>query len=360
MAVDHDQNFEIGSVLATAPTISKRSRTTLIPGMGSIPRPRLRTSPKRSSSSSAGQVRSRAPVREAKVKVFITYESSAQAGNAYNLLGIESPTADPTIQADMTISTWTYEYQRYFTILLSQPTGPFPSPRSRRPAPPKPSNLTPEERIPPGCVELPVSINQRHCPHCGYDIVSASLPPSGLACPSPYISSLRLSGEAVEHNDFSLKQLLRMKDAMLDATDIPIIAMWGDGSLAVHNKALARLLIIDGDPVSDDASDILSRIRVYTEDFDRELELYEYPIVRLCRERKSIPGNRFGLVDSKHCRRVFECVGGAIYNDRTGEFQAGVSAWKEVTWYLDLIKAQSEQHEKQFQLICERIPQMVS
>ena len=157
-------------------------------------------------------------------------------------------------------------------------------------------------------------------------------------------------------------KLMRMKDAMLDATDIPVFAMWHDESIAVPNKAVARLMHFDTDPFSDDAGEILSRYRCFTEDFERELEQHEFPIVRLTRTRQPFSRLRVGLMDSQLRQGVFEVVGQCVYDEKTGAFQAAVIALKDVTWYTDLLKVQSErneQGERQFQLICETLPQMV-
>lgn len=147
---------------------------------------------------------------------------------------------------------------------------------------------------------------------------------------------------------------------MLDAIDIPVIAMWKDGSLAVPNKAVARLMHSDTDPISDDARNILSRYKVYTEDFARELEQYEYPIAQLCREQTPFKKLRVGVMDSKSTQKVYEATGQCIYDEDNGEFQAGVCAFKDVTWYTESIRMQTEQSEQQFQLICETVPQIVS
>lgn len=169
-----------------------------------------------------------------------------------------------------------------------------------------------------------------------------------------------VSGKLDSTSSFpQIDKLMRMKDAMLDATDIPVIAMWQDGSLAVQNKAVARIMYFDTDPVSDDASDVLSRYRVFTEDFHRELEQYEFPIVKLCRTQQSFSRINYGIMDSQSRQKVFEISGQCVYDEKTGDFQAAVCALKDVTWYTELLKMQNEQNEQQFQLICETLPQMV-
>lgn len=149
---------------------------------------------------------------------------------------------------------------------------------------------------------------------------------------------------------------------MLDATDIPVIALWQDGSIAVPNKAVARLMHFDTDPVSDDGGDVLSRYRCFTEDFERELEQHEFPLVKLCRTQQPFSKIRVGMLDSHSRQKIYEVIGQCVYDEKTGDFQAAVAALKDVTWYTELLKVQSEQNEqneRQFQLICETLPQMV-
>lgn len=153
-----------------------------------------------------------------------------------------------------------------------------------------------------------------------------------------------------------------MKDAMLDATEIPVIALWYDESLAVPNQAVGRIMYFDTDPVSDNGGDVLARYRVFTEDFDRELEQHEWPLVKLCRTQQPFSRIRIGVMDSQLRKRVYEVVGQCVWDEKTGDFQAAVCALKDVTWYTDLLKVQSlqnEQNEQQFQLICETLAQVV-
>ena len=155
---------------------------------------------------------------------------------------------------------------------------------------------------------------------------------------------------------------MRMKDAMLDATDIPVIALWQDQSLAVPNKAVVRIMHFDTDPVSDDGNDVLSRYRIFTEDFQQELEQCDFPLVKLCRTQQPFSRVRIGIMDSQNRQKIYEVVGQCVYNEENGKFQAAVCALKDVTWYTDLLKAQNEQNEQneqQFQLICETLPQIV-
>lgn len=341
MAVEHDQSFDIEEAGTTSRS-SKQQRThAIIPVPARLARPRLRRAEKRSSRIATNKSRNRAPVRDVRLEVFISYDSCG-ASNEYTAVGIESMASkDPNTRAEMTVLTWTSESQRYFTVTLVLPVGQVASDLCQ-PYTVSAWPRTGDQKL-PHYVQLPPPNIPRECSYCGHEISSPTATPSENASPALSVSLLQLSDQAVDRSEFALKKLVRMKNAMLDATDIPIIAMWGDGSLATYNKAVTRLLAPGDDPVSEDASDVLSRIQVYTEDFGRALEIFEYPIVKVCRERKGVPGTRFGIIDAEKRRRVFECVGSAIFNEKTGDFQAGVSAWKEVTWYLNMINAQSEQ-----------------
>lgn len=230
----------------------------------------------------------------------------------------------------------------------------------------------------------PRSATTTHCWHCG----AASLPQMATfrekaSTFSPFhlpplsqsepveVRAPPVSADSQPHaldgpsSTASLSQtdkLMRMKDAMLDATDIPVIALWHDESLAVPNKAVARIMHFDTDPVSENGDDVLSRYRIFTEDFERELEQPEFPLVRLCRTQQPFSRVRVGIMDSQMRQKVYEVVGQCVYDERSGEFQAAVCALKDVTWYTELLKVQSEQNEQneqQFQLICETLPQMV-
>ena len=158
----------------------------------------------------------------------------------------------------------------------------------------------------------------------------------------------------------ALDKLTFMKDAILDAIEIPIIAMWRDGSLAVTNKAIRRLMQEPTETLSEDAAKVLSRFKVYTDDFERELKQHEYPLAILCHEQKPFKKTGVGVIDSKQTRRVYEMSGDCLYDEKTGEFQAGICGLKDVTWCMDLVKAQSEQDERKFLLICEMLPQTVT
>ena len=156
-------------------------------------------------------------------------------------------------------------------------------------------------------------------------------------------------------------KLIRMQSNMLNGLEVPIIALWKDESVVAMNKAMGRWTYHSGHDVSiTDVIGVISRFKIYSEDFTRELAMEEYPLVQICRSRAPSPKFRVGLIGENARRGIFEFTVDSIYDDETGEFQGVLAALKDVTWYTDQLKAQSDQNERQFQLICETLPQMVS
>jgi len=156
-----------------------------------------------------------------------------------------------------------------------------------------------------------------------------------------------------------LEKLSRMKDAIISTMGIPLIAMWKDESLALPNKAAQGIMHKAADPTSQDTYDMLSRFKVYTEDFSREFDPEEYPIVKLCRTQKPFKGWRIGIENEHGQRMTYDCNGEGIYDTKTKEFLGGIVALSDVTEYTELIKTQNEENDQQFQLICETMPQML-
>lgn len=151
----------------------------------------------------------------------------------------------------------------------------------------------------------------------------------------------------------------RMKDAMIETMEFPVIAMWEDQSVCLLNQGIYDLMYYDGDRNAVATLEILSNFRLFTEDFERELEIHEFPLSQLVREKKPFSKITFGLIDARKKRRILQASGDCVFNKETGEYQAGICTVTDVTWLHDLIRSQSEQNDKQFQLICETLPQMV-
>lgn len=303
--------------------------------------------------------RSRDLVHDAVVNVIL---SSQYIGANKDSSGQSSKFSDSEsqIKAKMIISIWTMDDQRYYTLSFTSPSSSLLA--STRSHSRNISRVNNSESMPPTSISTPSSpTSPFYCSHCGSFVSSTRNTPTDIPLSISPFPPLGAPGKSdVATQPSVLQKLYRMKDAIIDAMEIPVFAMWRDESLAIPNKAASRLMHQKADPISDDAYDLLSRFKVYTEDFERELIPEEYPVVRLCRTQKPFSKWKIGLIDPDSQRKHFDVSGECIVDGRTGEFLAGIVALKDVTEYTDIIKTQSEENDQQFQLICDTMPQMVS
>jgi PAS domain S-box-containing protein len=168
-----------------------------------------------------------------------------------------------------------------------------------------------------------------------------------FACPPPSTLS-----------DF--QKVLKMKNAMLNAVEIPLIAMWRDESVVFPNLAARKLLAVDTDPTSDDSYDFMSRFKPWAADFSRELLEDEYPIVALCRTQKAFTNWVVGMVNEKTGKKTtFDVSGHPVFDERSGDFLAGLIAFKDVTAYTERIAHKVEENEEHFRQMCDLMPQMI-
>lgn len=306
----------------------------------------------------SSKVRSRALVHDAVVNVILSSQYVAN-GNIRTSHSQKSPTTEGQIRAKMIISIWTLEGQRYFTLSFTHSSNrPTPSVRSHTRALSKASShgrLSPSAQSSPSSPSTPGM-----CPSCG------STPSSALASPlgAPLSVSPFPPLGAPDKSDLAssptvIKKIARMKDAIMNAVDTPVFTLWKDESLGFPNKAAARLMQQEVDPTTEDAYDILSRLRVYTEDFKQELTPEEFPIVQLCRTQTPFSKWKIGVIDGEGEHLNFDVSGEGIHDEKTGEFLAGIVVLKDVTEYTDIIKTQSRENDEQFELICDTMPQML-
>ncbi|KAL8898247.1 MAG: hypothetical protein Q9192_002168 [Flavoplaca navasiana] len=306
----------------------------------------------------SSKIRSRALVHDAVVNVVLSSQYIAD-GNVRTSKSQKSPHSDGHIRAKMIISIWTLDSQRYYTLTFTHASNsPTPSIRSHSRTVSKAST---HGRLSPSAQSSPPSPNTPGtCASCGSTPSSALASPTGgnlSIAPFPPPSAPDKSDLA--NSPAVLKKISRMKDAIMNVVDIPVFALWRDESLAFPNNAAKRLMHQDADPTTDSAYDVLSRFRLYTEDFKRELTPEEYPIVRLCRTQKPFSKWKVGIVDGNGRRLSFDVSGEGIHDEKTGEFLAGIVVLKDVTEYTDIIKTQTRENDEQFELICDTMPQLL-
>ncbi|KAM5355536.1 hypothetical protein ACJ41O_002182 [Fusarium nematophilum] len=156
-----------------------------------------------------------------------------------------------------------------------------------------------------------------------------------------------------------LQKMLLMKDALLNNTQMPILAMWKDGSVTFPNTAARKLFEKDAPlDTSVNGFDLLHHWHIYTEDFSRRLETAEYPILTLLKTETPFSGTRIGMYENGK-KLVFDVLGEAIRDDTTGEFLAGVVTGRDVTVMTEEITQIKERDEERFKLICDTMPQLV-
>ena len=258
------------------------------------------------------------------------------------------------VHAKMVISIWALENQRFYTLAFTKASSDSHN-SSHAQAQSRPvSKASKSSSVSPSSPSSSHGLGRERCTSCGAATPKTQSSPSGqpLSLTSPPTSNVASSQSVLQKSS-------RMKDAMLDVMEIPIFVMWQDESLAFPNKAAIKLMGRTYDATTDDAYDLMSRFVAYTEDFSRELEREEYPMIRLCRSLQPFELMRIGVKDARDRKRIFDVSGEGIYDETTGAFLAGMTAYKDVTVYTELLKSQNQENEEQFELICQLMPAML-
>ena len=306
----------------------------------------------------SSKVKSRALVHDAVVNVVIS-SKSAESGTVSSPKSNKSATSDSHINAKMIISIWTMDNQRYFNLSFTSSSGTSLSPRK--------THSRSASRLKNGSALSPSSRSDgsspdslAFCPACGSASSSTVASPTGQGLsvsPFPPLSAPAKSD--ITSSPAVLKKMSRMREAIMDAVELPLFTMWKDESLAIPNKAAVKLMYTKPHPTTNEAYDIISRFRIFTEDFGRELDPEDYPIVKLCRTQQPFSKWKVGVLTASGTQKIFEVSGEGIHDKNSGEFLAGIVALKDVTEYAEIIRTQNEENELQMQLICETMPQMI-
>ncbi|KAF3157116.1 hypothetical protein TWF569_004021 [Orbilia oligospora] len=139
-----------------------------------------------------------------------------------------------------------------------------------------------------------------------------------------------------------LQKMAIMKNAVLDTMAVPVFATWLDGSCTFANKTGLFWAAVDI-PASGDMGFMdhhwTSKFKVYDAEFKAELELEQYPLVRLCRSQKPLISQKVGLINKYGNRKVFDVAGEGILDDN-GNWVAGL------IWLRDVTQMQEEFEDK--------------
>ena len=288
---------------------------------------------------------------------------SSQYFGSTNTLSVGSrqiATGKPQITARMIISVWAVEGQRHFTLSFTSIAAVSSISKASNYEDIQATNRTPAaDRVSSSPVRAP-PIPEDAISHSDGGASVLSLPSGKLLTVIPF-RALSASSEANLVAERSAEnKTSRLKDAIINAMEIPVCAMWHDQSLAFPNKAAMRILNSYTDSSTDESPDTLSRFKCWTGDFSRELAEDEYPLVQLCRTQQPFKSFKMGIKDPVRGATIYDCSGDCYYDEKTGEFLAGIIALKDVTEYASALKEQTEESEQQFELICHTTPNMVS
>lgn len=254
----------------------------------------------------------------------------------------------------MIISIWELDEQRFFTLTFTSPSA-----STKVSAPHKPHNMS---RTKSSTSARSSRSSQSHTPtsSTSTSVVQSPSEGSGSSNTSTFLPS-GAPAKCLHPNTITdFQKVTRMKDAMLTAMNIPVLAMWKDESVVFPNPAARRLLAVNADPTSDESYDFMSRFSPWSADFSRQLEDEENPIISLCRTQQAFNRWQIGLINEKTGKKsTYDVSGHPVFDDTTGELFAGLIAFKDVTEYTEKIATTMAESEQQFALICDMMPQML-
>ncbi|KAI0435015.1 hypothetical protein F5Y09DRAFT_158529 [Xylaria sp. FL1042] len=211
--------------------------------------------------------------------------------------------------------------------------------------------------------------NTKSMPTCNQTLVGSpiQIPNSISACLSPGVPFLAPSpgvttcSDSLSSNTLSSPQKAAViKDALLDNTEMPILAMWKDGSAPVFNKAASKLFKPSSCVNGLDGYEALPSWELWNEDFTYRLESSDFPTTTLLREQKPFSGQRIGVYNKTTGKKVvYDMLGEILRDDETSEIIGGVVTCRDVTYMAQEITNIKEADEERFRLICETMPQIV-
>jgi hypothetical protein len=302
--------------------------------------------------------KNRSTVHDAVVEVVISYENISPACFARP---DQRPTGNHAF-AKMIITIWEIEDEKFFTMTFTSTDSDqtsLPSSRgtSRQVIRAATHNSSRSHQSSPSSVSSGRSSNRGGSSHSS--AITSPTNTSMSSSPFPPLGPPTRSTAAGAPS--SLQKIIMMKDALLDNTQVPILAMWKDESLTIPNKAARRLFHPSADLTQvKDGFDLVSKWHVWDETFTTRLDPSEYPISVLVRTQTPFEHRKIGIYDPDTNRKlVMDCLGEALRDEHTGEFLAGIVICRDVTSMTEQINEIKEKDEQRFELICDSMPQMI-
>jgi len=283
----------------------------------------------------------------------------------------QKPASAREVYANMIISAWSTENERYYTLTFthqakdgsntnSNSSGSTGSGKSTTSGSSRPITRTTRPGHSPNSVTSGSSASGRPSYHGTSSnpslqqaprISSPMFPPQG---PPSSARSVLSSAPSV------LQKATRLRDAMLNIINVPAYGMWKDDTVGIANEPMLKLAHNPNAGEKLNQRDFLRYYHLFTEDFSRQLELDEYPIMKLCRDEKPFKNSIVGMPDPKTgAPRLFDVLGEPIIDEVTGAFLGGIVIFKDVSEYLERIKVLDARNADQFGIVANSIPQMV-
>lgn len=283
--------------------------------------------------------------------------------------------------AKMIITVWEVEDENYFTLTFTttessqkSTSKPYAQPRQAEKAamPIKQQSLVSSESgsssssgSGSGSQLGPSSVTSgRRSSRGGSSNSSTIISPTSAtmsSSPFPPMGPPNRSPDQLANSPSSLQKITMMRDALLDNTDIPIIAMWKDQTFTVPNRAARRLFYPFANLTNiRDRFDLVTKWHIWDENFETQLNPAEYPISILTRTEIPFSSRKIGMYDpDTNERLVLDCLGEAIIDEHTGEFLAGVLTCRDITKMTKEITEIKQKDEQQFEIIFESMPQII-
>lgn len=234
------------------------------------------------------------------------------------------------IHAKMIVSIWILDSERHFTLAFTS--------TASSPPPPPPTDT--DVSFFPG---VSAAHNGPNPNRLGSSLLPMGAPASTDVSVTPSV----------------LERLVRMKDAALDALEIPVFGLWHDGSMGFFNRAAHDLSHAKPGTYTFRNDDLPKWFKIWSEDFKRVLSVDEYPIFQLIKNREGIKSQRFGMYSPSGKKLVLDSRGDGIYDDVTGEFLGGLVWLRDVTDFQEKLVTQAETNELRFMTMCDCMPQLV-
>ncbi|KAJ5037345.1 uncharacterized protein L3040_007521 [Drepanopeziza brunnea f. sp. 'multigermtubi'] len=318
-----------------------------------------RTEPLRSSRSSHKE---RPMVRDAVVEVVISQEKIGQSLFAAHYSARKTPRH---VFAKMIITVWEIEDEKFFTLTFTntdaqQNSLPASTGQSRQ-VTRATKNSSFGSAGSRSHSSSSVSSGKNSTRGGGSSSSSAITSPTTLSMStSPFPPLGPPSKLSTSSAPSTFQKIILMKDALMDTTSVPILAMWKDESLTIPNRAARRLF----DPAADlsnvkDGADLITKWELYDETLTTKLDPSEYPISVLIKTQTPFSSRKFAMVDPDTKQKtVYDALGEGIYGD-DGEFLAGVVSCRDITSLTETITEIKAKDEQRFSMIVDSMPQMI-